>query len=706
MLKLSTHKILALAAALAVTPAALAQATAPAQPSPATPATQPAPTTPAAVPDRSVAYYHYALAHTYEDMAAGYGLPEYGTQAIEEYKLALQADPTSKELNTGLAEMYFRLGRIRDSVMEAQELVKKDPNNLDAHKLLGRIYLRSLSDAQEGSPSDQMLKQAIEQYEKIVQLEPTDVEDHLLLGRLYSLDHDQAKAKTQFEAARKIEPSSEDAALNLARVYSEDGQMNEAVQTLLAMPEEDRTAKTETALGAVYEQQHDEKNAIAAYRRAVALDPDSLDTERALAQALLTAGQIAEAQKTYQDIAATDPQDATAYVRISEIQRNQGKYDDALATLNKAKSLVHDSVEVNYNEALIYDSLGRFDEAATLLQKLVADATHTGSPYTQPEKSNLTLFLDRLANVYREQNKTAEAVATYRQMIDLGPDAAARAYQFIIETYRDARESGKALDAAKEAVAKYPLNADLKLVLAGQLADNNQVDAAIKLSKEQLKGTPADRETYISLAQMYTRLRRYQDASDALDSAEKLTTRPEDRLFVYFLRGDNFDRQKDDSAAEVQFRKALAIDPNNAATLNYLGYMFADRGVRLDESVTLLKKAVELDPQNGAYLDSLGWAYFKQGNYQMAEDNLLKAIQRLPADPSLHDHLGQIYDKTGRTRLAATQWEIAVKGYHESNPADYEAGDLARAEKHLESAHLRLAKGESASVPSASSNKQ
>jgi len=701
MSKLSAPQILALAA-LAISPAAFAQATAPAQPSAAAPAPAAAPAT----TDRSAAYYHFALAHTYEDMAVGYGLPEYGTQAIEEYKLALQADPTSKELNTGLAEMYFRLGRIRDAVMEAQDLVKRDPNNLAAHKLLGRIYLRSLSDAQEGSPSDQMLKQAIEQYEKIVQLEPNDVEDHLLLGRLYSLDHNQTKAKVEFEAARKLEPSSEDAALNLARVYAEDGQLAEAIQTLQAMPEEDRTAKTETALGGIYEQQHDEKNAIAAYRRAVALDPDSLDTERSLAQALLTANQLSEAQKVYQDIATTDPQDAMAYIRISEIQRNQGKYDEALATLNKAKSLVHDSVEVNYNEALIYDSLGRFDEAATILQKLVSDATHTGQPYTSGEKSNLSLFLDRLANVYREQNKTAEAVATYREMIDLGPDSGARAYQFIVDTYRDARESNKALEAAKEAVAKYPLNVDLKLLLAGQLADNNQVDAGIKLAKEQLHGSSADRETYLSLAQMYTRLHRYQDASEALDAAEKLTVRPDDRLYIYFLRGANYDRQKDDSAAEVQFRKALAIDPNNTMTLNYLGYMFADRGVKLDESVTLLKKAVELDPQNGAYLDSLGWAYFKQGNYQMAEENLQKAIQRLPSDPSLHDHLGQIYEKTGRLRQAAAQWEIAVKEYHESNPADYEAGDLSRAEKHLENAHLRLAKGDSASVPAPNSTKQ
>ena len=63
--------------------------------------------------DRSAAYYHFGLAHMYEDMATNYGRPEYATRAIEEYKLALDADPNSKYLNSGLAELYLRTGRVR-----------------------------------------------------------------------------------------------------------------------------------------------------------------------------------------------------------------------------------------------------------------------------------------------------------------------------------------------------------------------------------------------------------------------------------------------------------------------------------------------------------------------------------------------------------------------------------------------------------------
>ena len=83
----------------------------------------------------------------------------------------------------------------------------------------------------------------------------------------------------------------------------------------------------------------------------------------------------------------------------------------------------------------------------------------------------------------------------------------------------------------------------------------------------------------------------------------------------------------------------LADDPKNAMTLNYLGYMLADRDTRLEEALGYIRRAVALDPQNGAYLDSLGWAYYKLGNYDLAEENLRRASERINNDPTVHQHL-------------------------------------------------------------------
>jgi tetratricopeptide (TPR) repeat protein len=270
-------------------------------------------------PERGDAYYHYMLAHEYEEMANTYGRSEYATRAVEEYKMALNDDPDSKFLNNGLAELYYRTGRIKEAIQAAEAQISKDPNNLDAHKLLGNVYLRSLGENQQGAPSAEVLKLAIAEYEKIVQLEPKNIQDHLILGQLYSFSHDSAKAEGQFDAAQKIDPGSQDTALNLARLYTGQGDSKRAIKVLSELPEQDRTAKTEYVLGASYDQQKDTTNAIAAYKKSLDLEPDNLDVERALAKDLLDDNQFTAAQQAYKDIAAADPSDPEAYLRLSEI---------------------------------------------------------------------------------------------------------------------------------------------------------------------------------------------------------------------------------------------------------------------------------------------------------------------------------------------------------------------------------------------------
>ena len=130
--------------------------------------------------------------------------------------------------------------------------------------------------------------------------------------------------------------------------------------------------------------------------------------------------------------------------------------------------------------------------------------------------------------------------------------------------------------------------------------------------------------------------------------------------------------------------------------LNYLGYMMADKGTHVEEALKLIRKAVELEPMNGAYLDSLGWAYFKLGQYELAEENLRQAVERDQTDPTVHEHLGDLYEKTGRIRLAAAQWELSLQEYAKSAPADVEPGDVAKVQRKLDNARVKLAKQESA----------
>ncbi len=650
--------------------------------------------TSSATPDRASAYYHYGLAHLYEDMAVNAGRSDYATQAVEQYKLALDADPDSRLLQDGLADLYFKIGRIREAVTAAQDQVNKHPDDVEAHALLGKVYLRSLGDMQSAQ-SGQMLQLAIAEYEKLAQLKPNDVETRLLLGQLYSLNHDSAKAEAQFKAAQGIDAGSEDVVLNMARLYSEQGDFKRAADTLNSVPVDDRSARIEFALGTSYDQLKKPKEAIAAYRRALDLDSENLDAERGLAAALLTDGQLDEALKLFNEIVTAEPQDGQSQIRISEIQRRQGHYEAALATLEKAKPLAPDNLELSYNEALIYDTLGRYDDAIRVLNTLVASSTHADGKYSEPEKANRAIFLDRQGIIYREQNKTPEAVAAYKQMIELGGEYARGGYQGQIDAYRDAHQWKDATVVAAEAAKALPKDRSVQLAYASQLADTGQVDQGIALAKAQVSTTASaaeDREAHLALAQIYIRLKRWDDAAAELDKAEAAASRPEEKLYVYFLRGTLADRQKQYDQAEAQFQKALTIDPQNATILNYLGYMLADRGVRLPEALTMIRKAVDLDPQNYAYLDSLGWVYFKTGQYALAEENIRKANERNNGDPTIHDHLGEVYEKTGKLKMAVAQWERSMTEYAHSLPADADPADVAKVQHKLENARVKLSK--------------
>ena len=674
----------------------LVTATAFAQQAPA-PDSKPAAPPQARKVDRAAAYYHYSLAHMYEEQVAVYGRSDLANKAIEEYRLAIEADPTSEYLTSGLAELYAKTGRIRDAVVEAQDILKRDPTNLEAHKLLGRIYLRSLGpDADSGSVSSQnVLKLATEQYEQIVKLEPDSVDDHMLLGRLYRMNNDLQKAENEFKTAVKLEPDSEEAVTMLAYLYSEEGDSARAVQVLNSVPEAARSAKLYSALGYTYEQQKQYKKAIEAYRHAVELDRDNLDAIRGLAQNLMNDGQSDAALEQYKVIADANPEDAQTYLRMAEIYRKNGKYDLALDNLKKAESMVQDSIEVPYNIATVYQAQGRFDEAIPVLQDLLKKTEKPDNSYTPGERNNRAVFLERLGMIYRDNGNDQAALDTFRKMLSLGDENAERGYQQIIDTYREAKQWQQATDTAKEATLKLPKSRGLKMVYAAQLSDMGQPDAGLEQVKSLLKGTPEDRDVYITLSQMYSRLKRWPEAEQALDKAEELSAKDDDKEYIWFLRASGYERQKKFDQAEETFRKVIDSDPQNATALNYLGYMLADRGVKLDEALALIKKAVDLDPSNGAYLDSLGWAYFKLGKYDQAEENLVKASQRIGTDPTVQDHLGDLYQKTGRLKLAAAHWERAVDEWNKTISAEVDGTQMAQTQKKLESAKVKLAKEDS-----------
>src|SRR5882672_12315290 len=157
---------------------------------------------------RAEAYYNYTMGHIYEQQYEATSRAEYATSAIEAYKKAYALDPKSPVIGERLAEMYWKAQRVHEAVTEAQDLLKRDPNDLQTRRLLGRIYLRSLGDLSSNAQSE-MAARAIEQYKEVYRLDPTDSESALWLARLYRLRNEHDKAEEVLRSLLKQDPENE-----------------------------------------------------------------------------------------------------------------------------------------------------------------------------------------------------------------------------------------------------------------------------------------------------------------------------------------------------------------------------------------------------------------------------------------------------------------------------------------------------------------
>jgi tetratricopeptide (TPR) repeat protein len=224
---------------------------------------------------------------------------------------------------------------------------------------------------------------------------------------------------------------------------------------------------------------------------------------------------------------------------------------------------------------------------------------------------------------------------------------------------------------------------------------NAQADQAVAKLRPLLDGSPADFEIQLDIAQVYEESKRWADAEQAIHTAEKIQSDSSGKEMTGFLLGAIFERQKKYDQAEEEFRKVLDANPRSASTLNYYGYMLADRGIRLEEAADLIKRALADDPNNAAYQDSLGWAYFKLNKLDEAEALLRQAATRESHDPTIQSHLGDVYAKMGKDNLAESQWQKSLDEWHRALPADFEAAKMAEVEQKISALKRRLAQQKS-----------
>ena len=640
-------------------------------------------------PDHASAYYHYALAHIYAELASEPGGREYIDKALENYKEALKADPGSAAVSDELAEFYVQAGLLSDAERDAEQALAKDPKDLGALRLLARIYT-----SQIGGPNNRinqdMLKKAIEQYKKITDIAVKDVDAWVMLGRLEKAAQDNAEAERAYKKALDVDPDNEDALTGLSLVYLDLGNSQAAADTLKTLADKNPSARSLQALAETYEQMKEFGLAAEALKKALALSPpNAAELRQAMAQDLVYAQKYADALQIYEALVADDPTDAQSYLRISQVYSRQRKFNDARTASDKALAIDPANLEIRYNQVSILEAEGKTQQAIQTLKDIL-DSTSKRT-YTRPERSMRVVLLERLAALYQSGEQTDLAVDAFRQIADVDSDQGARVAAEIVDTYRAGHEFTKAQQEADADLKKWPEDRTLHIEHASLLADLGKNDQAIAEVKKLMDGK-SDRETDMTLAEIYGKAHKFDDAGKALDAAEKLSTTDEDKSKVWFMRGAMDERMKKIDLAEAEFRKVLKADPENANALNYIGYMLADRNLRLPESLDMITKALELEPENGAYLDSLGWVYFRMGRLADAEENLRRAVAKTPGDPTVHDHIAQVLMAESKVQEAIQQWQTSLKNWDAGAPADLEPAEVAKVKSNLANAQSRLAK--------------
>jgi tetratricopeptide (TPR) repeat protein len=649
----------------------------------------------AKTPSRADAYYNFTMGHIFEQQYESTSKPEYATQAIEAYKKAYALDPKSPVIGERLAEMYWKAQRTHEAVTEAQALLKRDPNDIQSRRLLGRIYLRSLGDFSVGNGQSEIVERAIEQYAEIYRLDPGDAESALWLARLYRLRNEHDKAEAVLRGMLKEDPENEPAIEQLTQLLLDEGKAPEAIALLEEVTRRSPSPAMLDLLGDAYTQSHDLPKAEAAYRKATELDPSELSHQRGLGQTLMAEEKYSDALAVYQKLTDLMPDDAENYLRIAQIYRelhDLGKAEDSLV---KARQFAPGSLEVMYNEAMLYQAQGRNEDAIRVLSDAVTGIK--SQPQGAPSRAHsLGILYQQLGQLYRDTQNYQAAIYTYQELGRLGEEEDRRARLLMMDIYRAAKDLPKALQTGKDAVAKYPSDVSLRSSEALLLGESGQTDDGVKMLRTQLTGKPGDRDVYLNIAQVYERGRRYKEAEEAAKAAEVLPGQPRDNEMVWFLLGAIYERQKFFDRAEEQFKKVLSVNPRNAPVLNYYGYMLGDLGIRLDEAEDLVRRALKEEPFSGAYLDSLGWIYLKENKLGESEVALRKALEHESHDATIHSHLGDLYAKTGRPEMAASEWEKSLAEWKHSLPADVENDKIAELEKKLSQMKHRVAQKSSA----------
>lgn len=273
-----------------------------------------------------------------------------------------------------------------------------------------------------------------------------------------------------------------------------------------------------------------------------------------------------------------------------------------------------------------------------------------------------------LGKLTAEVKRTADVTGFYKYAISMRNDPPRDLFQELASYLMDNDANEAAVEVLNEAIGH----------TSGNLVENRwmflyfrsyaytslgQIDDALGSIRKAQELQPSVPDLFFQEGWVYTQAKKFDDALQVF--ARVMQKYAQDKAMVNrckFVISAIYVEQGEKAKGEQVLEEILTEDPENTQANNDLGYLWADQNKNLEKSETMIRKALAEEPENPAYLDSLGWVLYHKGDFAGAVEHLLKATQQKGGeDATIHEHLGDTYQKLGREADAQASWKKALE---------------------------------------------
>lgn len=517
-----------------------------------------------------------------------------------------QINPTQDSVDSACSYFYFLWGahaelskEYDESLQAYQKALVCDP---DSDIIQNKIPLLLI----KGGKKDE----AISYLHNQLQDNPTSIDDRLVLARLFLQDGRNPEAIELYEQVLELEPGREDILLRLGAIYSQQGDYDQSKNIFRKLLKHNNELYfAHIYLARLYLQTNDPSNAQKHYDQALKLNW-SADLIHEFSAFYKVTNQHEETVKLYEELIKHDPYDELAQYGLVEALLTLGKENTAIVHLQEMRIFVKAPHTIDLLIGKIYISQNNTDKASPILESL------TNSPVSSEAK-----FLLALINADINEELSLE----YLSGID-----------------------NNFLDFENAIFLHIKILTNLDRL-------NEAINILRTHIKDDKKRVPA---TFSLLSAVYQNSDDPQKAIKAL--VDGVTYYPKD-VELHFELALSYEQEDLHDQAIENMEKVIALEPNHAEALNFIGYVWADNDENLDSALIYIQKANSLKPESGYIRDSLGWVHYKLGNLELAKSHLEAAANQKTDDPHIYHHLGDVYKDLKNFIGAKKAYQKAIK---------------------------------------------